>query len=404
MNLFAVTIASFIACAGLTLVMPFLPLYFRELGVRDLGELALWSGLSLAATPALTALLAPFWGRLADRYGRKIMLERTLVSFAIVMAATAYATRPWHVLALRVVQGLFAGYGALGITMAADSSRRERLASSIGMVQTAQRIGPAVGPVIGGLVALWVGSRRAFLVAAAFYVVALLIVMVLYRERSQPKFSGSTEVAHLSRLGLSFRRFMTFENFVLMMTVIFGIQFVDRSLFLILPLYIGELGLPLERVPIVSGWLFSLMAGSGALGHHLCAPLLKTVSTRFLITAGATAAGLALFVVSLSPQVGQLMAAMLVLGLATGASTTAAYTAAGGVVPAGGHGTGFGFLASASLLGMALSPVVSAGLASMSIRAMLSFDAFALFVLAALVSRVMITTPFRAEQQPMNEA
>jgi hypothetical protein len=52
-NLFAVTAASFIGFTGFTLVMPFLPLYFQLLGVRDVGEIALWSGLCLGVTPAL---------------------------------------------------------------------------------------------------------------------------------------------------------------------------------------------------------------------------------------------------------------------------------------------------------------------------------------------------------------
>ena len=50
---------------GFTLVMPFLPLFIRQLGVTDVGAIALWTGVSLGVTPALTALLAPFWGRLA---------------------------------------------------------------------------------------------------------------------------------------------------------------------------------------------------------------------------------------------------------------------------------------------------------------------------------------------------
>ena len=104
--------ASFIGFTGFTLVMPFLPLYLQQLGVDDVGEIALWSGLSLGVTPAVTALLAPFWGRVADRFGRKIMVERSLVSFILLMAAMAFVTAPWHVFALRAVQGLFAGYGA----------------------------------------------------------------------------------------------------------------------------------------------------------------------------------------------------------------------------------------------------------------------------------------------------
>src|SRR5215207_3028947 len=181
-NLFAVTSASFIGFMGFTLVMPFLPLYFHLLGVEDVGRVAMWSGLSLGVTPALTALLSPFWGRLADRFGRKIMVERSLASFVIVMSAMAFVTRPWHVFALRAIQGLFAGYGALTLTMAADSAPKGRMGQAIGTVQTAQRLGPALGPVFGGSLAAIVGLRRAFMIAGAFYLIALVVVFVMYNE------------------------------------------------------------------------------------------------------------------------------------------------------------------------------------------------------------------------------
>ena len=122
------TAACFIGFTGFTLVMPFLPLYFQQLGVTDVGEIALWSGLSLGVTPALTAMLSPFWGRLADRYGRKIMVERSLVSFMLLMGAMAFVQHPWQVLRAPCAQGLFAGYGSLTLTMAADSAPRDRMA------------------------------------------------------------------------------------------------------------------------------------------------------------------------------------------------------------------------------------------------------------------------------------
>src|SRR5262245_21047074 len=183
-NLFAVTAASFIGFMGFTLVMPFLPLYFHELGVEDVGRVAMWSGLSLGVTPALTALLAPAWGRLADRFGRKVMVARSLGSFVVVMSAMAFVTAPWHVFALRLLQGLFAGYGALTLTMAADSAPEGRMAQAIGTVQTAQRLGPALGPVFGGTVAAIVGLRNAFLVTALFYLVSFVLVIVMYDERA----------------------------------------------------------------------------------------------------------------------------------------------------------------------------------------------------------------------------
>jgi DHA1 family multidrug resistance protein-like MFS transporter len=79
-NLFAVTSACFIGFAGFTLAMPFLPLYIRQLGVSDVGDIAVWTGAALGVTPALAALMSPFWGRMADRFGRKLMFVRALVS------------------------------------------------------------------------------------------------------------------------------------------------------------------------------------------------------------------------------------------------------------------------------------------------------------------------------------
>ena len=56
-------------------------------------------------------MLAPVWGRLGDRFGRKIMVERSLVSFVVADCGDGVRDAPWHVFALRAVQGLFAGYG-----------------------------------------------------------------------------------------------------------------------------------------------------------------------------------------------------------------------------------------------------------------------------------------------------
>src|SRR5215471_7258929 len=174
-NVYAVTAASFLGYTGFTLVMPFLPLFIAQLGVSDVGQVAMWTGVSLGITPGLTAVLAPAWGRLGDRYGRKIMLERSMASFVVLMTATAYVTRAWHVLAIRTVQGLFAGYGSLSVAMAAESAPRHRMPQAIGLVQTAQRLGPAVGPVIGGILARLVGLRRAFMVTALFYALGLVL-------------------------------------------------------------------------------------------------------------------------------------------------------------------------------------------------------------------------------------
>ena len=397
-NLFAVTAASFIGFTGFTLVMPFLPLYFQELGVHDVGKIAMWSGLSLGVTPAFTAMLAPFWGRLADRYGRKIMVERSLVSFVVVMGAMAYVRHPWQVFALRALQGFFAGYGSLTLAMAADSAPRDRMAYAIGFVQTAQRLGPAIGPIVGGAVAQVAGLRRAFLVTAGFYLVASLIVLIMYDERSAPHktVDGSAE-------RVTFRNVLAFENFILLMGVVFGLQFIDRSFGPVLPLYVAELGTPVERVPIAAGVLFSIAAGAGAVGHHFCGRLLRRATARRVIAGSVAigAAGASVYVLAHGPWL--LLLGTPIFGLAIGVATTAAYTAASSVMPASARGAGFGLLTTASLSGLALSPIVNGILGATSIRAVFLVDTVGLIALAVAVSRLMIAAPLLDATAPSTE-
>jgi MFS transporter, DHA1 family, multidrug resistance protein len=397
-NLFAVTAASFIGFTGFTLVMPFLPLYFKLLGVDDVGEIALWSGLSLGVTPGLTAMLAPFWGRLADRFGRKIMVERSLVSFVIVMGAMAYVQRPWHVFALRALQGLFAGYGSLTLTMAADSAPRDRMAYAIGFVQTAQRLGPAIGPIVGGSVAQFAGLRNAFLVTAMFYLVAVLLVVFLYDEQRAPHRAAQGKDERVT-----FRNMLAFENFILLMAVVFGLQFIDRSFGPVLPLFVAQVGTPVSRVPIVAGVLFSIAAATGAIGHHICGRLLRRTTARRVIALSAAGGSIGAFVYVLATGPWLLVFGTPIFGIAIGVATTAAYTAASGVMPASGRGAGFGLLTTASLSGLALSPIVNGILGATSIRAVFVLDTVGLATLAVMVSRLMIAAPIVSATAPATE-
>jgi DHA1 family multidrug resistance protein-like MFS transporter len=376
---------------GFTLVMPFLPLFIGQLGVTDVGQVAIWTGVSLGVTPGLTAILAPAWGRLGDRYGRKLMVERSMASFVVLMAAMALVTRAWHVFALRAVQGLFAGYGSLSVAMAAESAPRDRMPSAIGLVQTAQRLGPAVGPVIGGVLAGLVGLRRAFIVTALFYAIGLVVVYVMYDDHATHATIADAAIADgvANPNPVTFRDVLAFQNFILMMAVIFGLQFVDRSFGPVLPLWVEAVGVGRANVALVSGVLFSIMACTGALGHHVCGKLLGRYSTRVVIGAGAAVAAFGALLFGAFVSVWVMSVASVLFGIGIGAAMTASYSAAGRVIPAGAHGTGFGVLTSASLVGMAISPFF-AGLLGGSIRVVFFVD-FAIMAAAAIaVRRAMV--------------
>jgi MFS family permease len=385
-NQIAVTSAAFVGFIGFTLVMPFLALYIQQLGVVDTGEVAMWTGITLGVTPAVAALCAPLWGRVADRFGNKVLVQRSLLSFVIVMALMAYATKVWHLFALRAIQGIFAGYGALTVSMVAKAAPREKLASAIGAVHTAQRIAPAVGPVVGGILAPTAGLRATFLVASLVYAIALLLVTVFYEEpdRSPP----SAEKVHRA----TFASVLTLENFVLLMIVIFGLQLVDRGFGPVLYLYLDELGYRSGDAQVIAGILFSVLAISGASGNQLAAVALRRVSARASLAGAAVAAAIALGLFGYGQSVWLLVAAMIVFGLGIGIAMTTAFTAAGAVIPRQSHGTSFGFLTGASLTGLAVGPVWSGLVAAKSIRLVFFVGMVVLSALAVLVRHVMVDT------------
>jgi MFS family permease len=387
-NVVAAAVAGGIGFTGFTLVMPFLPLYIAELGTTDVSEIAMWTGLTLGATPTVTAISAPLWGRVGDKYGSKVLVIRSLTAFILTMAGMAFVTAPWQLFALRALLGVFAGYGALTISMAAQSVPRDRMARAIGAVQTGHRLGPAIGPVIGGLLAPLVGLRNSFLFAAAFYAGAMVLVLVLYQDPPRRPAAvtarGGWEVfSHLLRL----------PGFVLALFVIFGLQTVDRSFGPVLPLFVAQVGVEPQRIPIVSGILFSLGAVFAAVGSQLAPRLLRHQTARRIIVVGTGLAAVALAVIVVAPTVWLVGVSMAVVGLAIGVATTAIYSVAGSLLPADAHATGFGVMTTASLIGLAVSPVVAGFIGGTGLRIVFIADVALLVVLAVMVARRLHSAP-----------
>jgi MFS family permease len=390
-------VASFVGFTGFTLVMPFLALHFQALGETDVGTVAAWTGVTLGITPLVAALCAPLWGRIGDRFGNKILVQRSLSSFVIVMGLMAIATQAWQLFALRALQGLVAGYGALAIAMAARSAPREKMASAIGWVQTAQRVAPAFGPVVGGLLSPVVGLRNTFLVAALVYALAFVLFSYLYRDPASP------EVTRKGTAPVAFSNILAFENFLLLMIVIFGLQMVDRSLAPVLLLHLEALGYDATAATRLVGVLFSLLALSGAAGNQMAAAALARASARVVITAAALVAAAALAWFASTDDQWALIAAISIVGASLGVATTSAFTAAGTVIPVEAHGASFGFLTGASLIGSAAGAMVAGLVAAQSMRVVFVAGVVVLAGLAIVVRRVMADSGRLEPVAPVDE-
>src|SRR3954454_11214307 len=181
-NLIAVSVASFLASVGFMVVMPFLPGLLREVGGSDAASTGLWLGLAISIAPLMTALTGPVWTAMGERFGRKAMLERSVVCIGIGIGLMAVATSPMHVVVLRGVVGGLGGVSVAALAAITATTPRRDIGPAMGTLQAAQTAGSMFGPLLGGVLGAIVGMRESFILSASIFVIALGLIHWLYRE------------------------------------------------------------------------------------------------------------------------------------------------------------------------------------------------------------------------------
>jgi len=378
-NVWALTLTVFISFVGFQFFSPFLPLYIRELGVTDPAKIALWAGAQAAVTPAMSGLLSPVFGRLADRFGRKIMLIRSLVGFVVIVAAMGLVTSVEQLFLARVVMGLFAGFTPMVMALATTSAPKDKVPAAIGMVQSAQLLSVAVGPAIGGYVASHFGIRYAFFATAGLCALALVGLIVLFQEVS-PAAGAPRQPA--SRMPLS--DVFKYPNFAVVMALLFVAQFIDRGLALLIPLQVAHLP-GIEKIAATSGAIVSIGAIAATTSANVAARLAREVPAARILLIGLLLGGPLCAAMALPRGWVLLLVLRLFTGLCLGAAITLTYSLGAAIVPAEHRGAAFGWLGLGLQIGTAASPLASGAIAAASIPGAFVFDGALAWVAAALL-------------------
>jgi DHA1 family multidrug resistance protein-like MFS transporter len=373
----------FVVFTGFAFVLPFLPLYVRQLGVSDPERAALWSGVLLGIAPLLAGLLAPVWGRVADRHGHKTVAVKALVAYVVILLLCALVTSVGQLLVLRIGIGLFGGIGPLGLAMAASLAPREQTGRAVGAVQAAQILSAAVGPFAGGLLADVIGIRATFVVTAALCLATLGLVVAAYREA--PAAEGAEKAA-----AASFMTVLRLPSVPRLLAVLFLVNFIGRSFTPILPLHLQQLGVATHRLAFSTGALISVYAVAAAISAAVLGRATRRIAPEVLLVATLVGGALAVAPMSAVPSLQAFMALAAFLGLVSGGSLTLCYTMGGLLVPAHLRSTAFGFFSGAALFGGSLSPSFAGLLAHWKLTGIYEVDA-ALYVLLAV--GIVLTRP-----------
>lgn len=376
---------------GLDVAAPFFPLFFRELGVSSVEDLALWSGFSYAMAPLFAALTTPFWAAVAERIGAKLMVARSMVVFTMCMALMPFVQEPWQLLGLRILAGTFGGFGVLTIALITAGSPRERVGQAVGLAQSAQFMPLAIGPSIGGLLAEHFGLRANFWFAAAFMAFAVVVLVFGYKP-----IGPATRSTGSGQAGRSGRKApVRGPAIVAAAAAMFMAQYVDKSFNPVLPLLLEARGAGEGNLAIATGLVVSVAAIGSACAGWLFGRLAVRYPSHLLL-AGAFGLGVAAGIpLALAGSV-ELFALLRVLtSLAAGGAVAMAFTTGIRNVPPERSTSATAFVGTGGMYAMALSPLATGLLARQDLQAMLWLNAALFAAGAAMILIAFARRPVR---------
>ena len=192
-TLYIMFFAQLVSAMGFSVIFPFLPLYVADLGTNTNLSLEFWAGMVFSVQAVTMALASPIWGGLADRYGRKLMVERAMFGGSVIILLMAFARTAEELVLLRALQGALTGTISAANALVAAEAPRERSGYAMGVLQVGQWCGVSVGPLVGGFLAdLW-GFHLPFVVTAVLLFFAGVLVWRGVRESFTPVASDAGE-------------------------------------------------------------------------------------------------------------------------------------------------------------------------------------------------------------------
>jgi DHA1 family multidrug resistance protein-like MFS transporter len=261
-NLWTLAFAVMLSGSSYTMVIPFLPLYLLDIGVTP-ERVNMWSGLLFSITFLVAAVMAPYWGRCADKSGRRRMIMRAGFSLAVVYLLGAFVRNPVDLLVVRILQGVANGFVPASMAIVAASTPPDKMGFSLGIMQTTLLIGGILGPVLGGTLSHLFGMRLSFVVAAFIIFLGTLMVgrLVTEPENCQAQSPGSI----LDDLKAAFGN----RKLVAVLLLLFSVQAVSMILQPLITLYIVQLQGNTEGVILTAGIVYSLAGVAGAVSAPL---------------------------------------------------------------------------------------------------------------------------------------
>ncbi|MGZ3677646.1 MAG: MFS transporter [Ktedonobacterales bacterium] len=383
---------------GFAVIIPVFPERLHALGLGSetlaLMEAAFGLGMFLFSTPM---------GAWSGRVGRKPILFLSLAGFIVTNLLLAFVNVPLLFIPIRLVEGmLLSGVIPMAMSMVGDTVPQERQGRWIGFLTTAQAVGFALGPGLGGILALRFGFTGPFLFSAGIALAASLLAIIMVPETLPPHArvaAGSyhTDFADRGTSTHAPQRVRVAQLIALMapfLIIDFGMIFTYPFVFPQYPFF-------LEQVQHYSsaqyGMLFSTYGIALAVFPLVLGRLSETLPKKLLIVTGSLLFGALNLVMCVAPLYPLLLAGAALAGLGSAFVEPAMGSLYLGATSDDNRGQVMGIRGSAISLAVMLGPLAQA-LVGLWITARVTFAiGVALSLAMALVAALLLRRPTQAQ-------
>ena len=380
-NLYILFGVQLLTMSGFSLVFPFLPLYIRELGIATGGSLEFWSGM-VFSTQAFTMMLSsPFWGVIADRYGRKPMLLRATLGGAVLIILMGLVQSAEQLVLLRTIQGFVTGIVSSTNALVTSTTPKERTGSALGLLMLARWGGIAFGPVIGGVLGDLFGYRESFFITGIMLGLAGLAVWFLVHE----EFSPVEKTKRPSMVG-SYRTLLHAPGMIALYALAFLRSLGQMMIYPVAALFMIQLMHTESGAATWTGLMIGSVAGASAVSGVYLGRLGDRIGHERIMLFSAIASALLYLPQPFVTAPWQLIALQALGGLAVGGLLSPMAALLNLWTPQGTQGATYGLENSVVAGGRTIAPMIAAAIAGWwGVRAVFGATALVYLAVALLV-------------------
>lgn len=385
-------VSNFFVTAGMSLVIPFLPLYIEKLGVHQLADIERWSGWVFSAQFVTSVIFQPIWGKFADRHGRKIMLLRAGLGMGVVTALMGVAVSVWQLLVLRLVNGIFSGFISMSVSLQASITPDESSGQALGMLQTGAVAGNLIGPLVGGVMAETLGFSAVFFLTGLLLIAAAVTVMLFVHENHQPQRNVEAKQGEKGRKKGGIGQLKPlFPIFVASIITQVGMMSIEPIVSIYAKtLYTGT------HLATVAGLVVAMSGIANLIGAPTLGRLGDRIGQRKVLMLALSAAACMYIPQALAENITVLLVGRFLLGLFIGGMIPSLNVLVKKKAPAELQATAFGINSSSTFLGNLIGPLIGSSVAAAyGIK-----DVFYVTMTVLLANAVMIFFNRNLDAQP----